>query len=274
MSSILPCPCLLCGGGGSGRGRGVGGRGIRGRGRGHFIQSAMYCTAIWCFALKGLRTITESFAHRRKGTWFCRCSHTPSRTVSPPSCSAPGSNPTIQVSAENSAVTCWEQRTRKTLIRLWFVEKALSFLQSWMNKKKPEIWRRKRNKKLDMLCVAVLHLRLCDPAAAEAALASIKTVPGGASVETTPAVRGRQGVQTFPRPSQNVSRGLVEWGPYQQLQMCDGFYFMFGECSCTLLFHTTARSGLQLRREPRNAARRLHSFFTFGTGRPPLLQTS
>ncbi len=69
MSSILPCPpCLLQGGGpwagevrggggqegGWGRGMGVEGEG----GRGHFIYLAMYCTTTWCFALKGLRTIT------------------------------------------------------------------------------------------------------------------------------------------------------------------------------------------------------------------------
>ncbi len=28
----------------------------RGRGRGHFIHLAIYCTATWCFVLKGLRT--------------------------------------------------------------------------------------------------------------------------------------------------------------------------------------------------------------------------
>ncbi len=43
-----------------GRGRGLGGgerEGVRGGGRGHFIHLAIYCTYIWCFALKGLRTI-------------------------------------------------------------------------------------------------------------------------------------------------------------------------------------------------------------------------
>ncbi len=32
------------------------GRGVQG-GRGYFIYLAIYCTATWCFALKGLRTI-------------------------------------------------------------------------------------------------------------------------------------------------------------------------------------------------------------------------
>ena len=50
-SSILPCPpCLppviLTGGGGL----------AMGGGRGHFSPAAIYCTATWCFALKGLRT--------------------------------------------------------------------------------------------------------------------------------------------------------------------------------------------------------------------------
>ncbi len=43
---------------GSSRGRGLGG----GRGgMGHFIHLAIYCTTIWCFTLKGLRTIRPNF---------------------------------------------------------------------------------------------------------------------------------------------------------------------------------------------------------------------
>ncbi len=63
MSPILSCPhCLLWGGSGGSRGRGSKGRGgwgggLRGgAGRGHFICLAIYCTTIWCFAPKGLRT--------------------------------------------------------------------------------------------------------------------------------------------------------------------------------------------------------------------------
>ncbi len=62
MSLILPCPpCLLHRGGGPSGGRGVwqgevGLVGGGGGGRGHFIHLAIYCTATWFFALKGLRT--------------------------------------------------------------------------------------------------------------------------------------------------------------------------------------------------------------------------
>ncbi len=56
-SSILPClpPVMLSIGGvqqekgGSGRGEG---------GRGHFSPAAIYCTTTWCFALKGLSTVS------------------------------------------------------------------------------------------------------------------------------------------------------------------------------------------------------------------------
>ncbi len=42
---------------GEGVQQGEGVQGGGGGGRGYFIHLAMYCTAIWCFALKGLRTI-------------------------------------------------------------------------------------------------------------------------------------------------------------------------------------------------------------------------
>ncbi len=55
------------GGGGLVGGRGSsGGKGLEERvggrvgGRGHFIHPAIHCTTTWCFALKGLRTITGS----------------------------------------------------------------------------------------------------------------------------------------------------------------------------------------------------------------------
>ncbi len=50
------------GGGGSGRGKGSGrreGRLVGGGGRGHFSPAAIYCITTWCFAQKGLRTITS-----------------------------------------------------------------------------------------------------------------------------------------------------------------------------------------------------------------------
>ncbi len=42
-------------------GEGVG-EGVGGGGRGHFIHLAIYCTATWCFALKGLRTMKGDIA--------------------------------------------------------------------------------------------------------------------------------------------------------------------------------------------------------------------
>ena len=95
MSSILPCssilpgpPCpppvmLSVGGGGlatgvwpqggSGHRGGLAmggfhrGEGVRGEGgRGHFGPAAIYCTATWCFALKGFRTTTRLSSPTRK----------------------------------------------------------------------------------------------------------------------------------------------------------------------------------------------------------------
>ncbi len=43
-------------GGGGSRGGGAKGEG----GRGHFIHLAIYCTTTWCFALKGLRTMSDT----------------------------------------------------------------------------------------------------------------------------------------------------------------------------------------------------------------------
>ena len=51
----------------------------------------------------------------------------------------------------------------------------MSILKSWMlkmSKKKSS----KRNKKLDIIAMAVLHLRLCDPEEAQATLASLSKV--------------------------------------------------------------------------------------------------
>ena len=52
----------------------------------------------------------------------------------------------------------------------------MGYLQAWINKKKPEFLKAKRNKKLDMLALAVMNLKLCDPEAAQAALSSLKPV--------------------------------------------------------------------------------------------------
>ena len=63
--SLAPVMLSIPGRGrGSGGGRGIwqGEGGLAGEGeggRGHFIHLAMYCTTTWCFALKGLRTITK-----------------------------------------------------------------------------------------------------------------------------------------------------------------------------------------------------------------------
>ncbi len=48
------------GGWGGGEGFGEGEGDLGGGGRGHCIHLAIYCTATWCFALKGLRTITRT----------------------------------------------------------------------------------------------------------------------------------------------------------------------------------------------------------------------
>ncbi len=51
---------LLARGGGSGHRGGLAARGVcPGGGRGHFGLVAIYCITTWCFALKGLRTITS-----------------------------------------------------------------------------------------------------------------------------------------------------------------------------------------------------------------------
>ncbi len=54
--------------GGSGTGGGLGDGGLEGGagGRGHFIHPAIYCTATWCFALKGLRTMIEEITKRSR----------------------------------------------------------------------------------------------------------------------------------------------------------------------------------------------------------------
>ncbi len=49
----------------------MGGLGSGGGGRGHFIHLAMYCTTTWCFALKGLRTITAPFDQYSTGSFQC-----------------------------------------------------------------------------------------------------------------------------------------------------------------------------------------------------------
>ncbi len=58
LSSLSSTRHAVCRGG-SGRVRGVG---EEGGGRGHFIPPATYCTTTWCFALKGLRTMTANNA--------------------------------------------------------------------------------------------------------------------------------------------------------------------------------------------------------------------
>ncbi len=53
----------------------------------------------------------------------------------------------------------------------------MAILKSWMlkmSKKKSS----KRSKKLDIIAMAVLHLRLCDPEEAQATLASLAKVKG------------------------------------------------------------------------------------------------
>ena len=67
------------GGSGGGGGGGWGGEGVGGGGggRGHFIHLAIHCTTTWCFALKGLRTITRRSA--QVTSWTC---WTPSRAIS------------------------------------------------------------------------------------------------------------------------------------------------------------------------------------------------
>ncbi len=58
---------VFCRGGSSqggvwpGGGWGGGGLGKGGGGRGHFGPAAIYCITTWCFALKGLRTITSGW---------------------------------------------------------------------------------------------------------------------------------------------------------------------------------------------------------------------
>ncbi len=57
----------------------LGGGGVRqgeggwGGGGGHFIHPAIYCTITWCFALKGLRTITIHSARKRAESSCVHC---------------------------------------------------------------------------------------------------------------------------------------------------------------------------------------------------------